>query len=100
MKFLAHDNHSSAKGILKKKDEVNVMKTKIMVFRKDRGRRKKTNWKWEEKVREIKYLGYTFQTNNRQEGHVRNRIKKATRIAGQVWGIGKRKFGKDIGKRI
>lgn len=33
----------------RKRLEVNVDKTKVMVFKKVRGRRKKTNWRWEGK---------------------------------------------------
>ncbi|KMQ88327.1 hypothetical protein RF55_12211 [Lasius niger] len=86
-----------------KKLEVNVMKTKIMVFRKGGRRRKRVKWMWKgkkiEEVKEIKYLSYVFQSNGRQDGHVRDRIRKAVGIMGRVWSIGKRKFGKDIRKR-
>jgi len=53
-----------------------------------------------EEVKEIKYLGYTLQRNGGQEAHVRDRVKKAAAIMGQVWGIGKRRFGKDWGRKI
>ncbi|KMQ86830.1 hypothetical protein RF55_14087 [Lasius niger] len=92
-------------GYLRRKRlEVNVNKTKIIVFKKGGGRRKKISWRWEgkeiEEVKEIRYLGYIFQKNGRQDGHIRERIKKAMGILGQIWGIGKRKFGKDLGRRI
>jgi hypothetical protein len=29
------------------------------------------------------------------EAHVRNRIRRVAAIMGKVWGIGKRRFGKD-----
>lgn len=41
-----------------------------------------------------------MQRNGGQEGHARKRIRKAVAIMGQVWGIGKRKFGKDWGRRL
>ena len=45
----------------KKKLEVNVDKTKMMIFRKERGRAKESEWKWTERKieqeKEFKYLG-------------------------------------------
>lgn len=35
-----------------------------------------------------------------QERHVREKIRKAAAIMGQVWGIGKRRFGKDWRRRV
>ncbi|KMQ83443.1 axoneme-associated protein, partial [Lasius niger] len=56
-----------------KRLEVNVMKTKIMVFRKGGGRRKRIKWIWKgkkiEEDKEIKYLEYVFQANGSQDGH-------------------------------
>lgn len=87
----------------KKRLEVNV-KTKIMIFSRGKGRRKRVKWMWEgkeiEKMKEIKYLGYVFQSNGRQKGHIKDKVRKVMEIMGQVWSIGKRKFGKDVGKRI
>jgi len=61
-------------------------------------------WRWKgeklEEVKEYTYLGYTLQRNGGQEAHVRGRVKKAAAIMGQVWGLGKRRFGKDWGKRL
>jgi hypothetical protein len=53
-----------------------------------------------EEVRSFKYLGYVFQRNGKQEEQVRDRVKRGMTAMGQVWGIGKRKFGKEWGKRI
>lgn len=56
--------------IKKKKLTVNVDKSKIMRFRKGRGRRKEGEWRWKgeriEEVKKFKYLGYTFQRNGQQ----------------------------------
>jgi len=64
----------------------------------------KRMWRWRgEKVEEVKmynYLGYIIQKNGEQEAHVRERTMKAASIMGQVWGIDKRRFGKDWDKRI
>ncbi|XP_077255453.1 uncharacterized protein LOC143893678 [Temnothorax americanus] len=88
----------------RKRLELNVGKTKIMRFRKGGGRDSKRKWRWEgkelEEVREFRYLGYVFQRNGGQEAQIRERIKKAAAVMGKVWGIGKRRFGKDWGKRL
>lgn len=44
-------------------------------------------------------MGYIFSRNGEQEAYVGERIKKAAAME-QVWGIGKRRFGKDWGKRL
>jgi hypothetical protein len=41
-----------------------------------------------------------LQRNGGQEAHVRERIKKAAAVMKQVWGIGKRRYGNDWGRRI
>lgn len=81
----------------KKGLELNAVK--IMRFRKGRGRRDKGVWRWKgrviEEIKEFRYLGYTLQRNGGQEAHVRERLRKAAVIMGQVWEIGKRRFGRD-----
>lgn len=60
-------------------------------------------WRWKgneiEVVKEYKYLGYTLQEIGGQEAHIKERMKKAA-MMGQVWKIGKRKYGKDWSRRI
>lgn len=70
--------------------------------RKGGGRWKKVVWKWKviEQVKKFKYLGYTVSYNGKQEKHVKERIKKGAAILGQVWGLGKRRFGSEWGKRV
>jgi len=51
-------------------------------------------------VKEFRYLGYILQRNGRQEAQVKERIKRAAAIMREVWGIGKRKFAKDWGRRL
>lgn len=53
-----------------------------------------------EEVKKIKYLGYTLQRNRGQEAQVRERVAKAAAIMGQIWCIGKRRFGKNWKRRI
>jgi len=83
---------------------VNAGKSKMMRFGKGRGRMKKVNWRWEgkviEEVKKFNYLGYVFQRNGKQDEQVRDRVKRGMVVVGQVWRIGKRKFGGDWGKRI
>lgn len=52
-----------------------------------------------EKIKEFRYLGYILQRNGRQEAHIKEKIKRAT-IMEEVWGIGKRKFGKDWNRKL
>lgn len=40
------------------------------------------------------------QKNGGQEAQIKDRIRRAAVTMGQVWGIGKRRFGKDWGKRV
>jgi len=84
--------------------ELNVEKTKIVGFRKAGGRMRERVWKWKGKrievVNEFKYLGYVVSRNGKQEAHIRDRVKKAGGIMKQVWGIGKRRFGRIWQKRI
>ncbi|KMQ90927.1 hypothetical protein RF55_9259 [Lasius niger] len=83
---------------------LNVGKSKIMRFRKGGGRERVVNWRWKgrvlEEVKEFTYLGYTMQKNGRQKVHIRERVKKGAAVMNQVWGIGKRKFKREWGKRI
>jgi len=83
---------------------VNVGKSKMMRFGKGRGRMKKVSWRWEgkviEEVKKFNYLGYVFQKNGKQDEQVRDRVRRGMVVMGQVWGIGKRRFGRDWGKRI
>lgn len=88
----------------KKGLEVNVEKTKIMRFRRGGGRKKKVEWKWKgrriEEVGEFKYLGIIFKRNGGLEAHVKERAKRAMVVWRQVWGIGKRRFGRDWERRL
>lgn len=51
---------------------------------------KKREWRWRGKKRR----------NGREEAHIKERIKRAATIMGEVWGIGKRKFGKDWNRKL
>jgi len=88
----------------RKKLVLNVDKTKVMRFRKGKGRMEKREWWWKrkriEEVKEFRYLGYVFQKNSGQETQIRDRIKRAATVLGQVWGIGKRRYESDWGRRL
>ncbi|CAD6235380.1 GSCOCG00012420001-RA-CDS, partial [Cotesia congregata] len=88
----------------KKKLEVNVSKTKVMRCRKGDGRKRKVFWNWRgkevEEVDRYLYLGYVVRANEQQDAHIRERVAKGAKIMGQVWGIGKGKFGKDWARRV
>ncbi|CAD6215388.1 GSCOCG00011178001-RA-CDS [Cotesia congregata] len=75
-----------------------------MRCRKGGGRKRKIAWRLKEKelkeVGRYTYLGYVLRANGDQGEHVRERMGKGARILGQVWGLGKRKFGKDRAKRL
>lgn len=83
----------------RKKLETNTEKTKITRFRKGSGREGKRDWREKGKaiqeMKEFKYLSYMLQKYGKQEAHVRDRVKRAAAVMGQVWRIKKRRFGKD-----
>jgi hypothetical protein len=56
--------------------QVNVENTKMMVFSKRKRKKSKENeWNWEgrkiERVKEFKYLGYTFNERTTDKAHIR-----------------------------
>lgn len=83
--------------------EVNTEKTKIIRFRRGGGRRSKLKWWWKgkelEEVKEVTDLGYKFKRSGGQ-GHVNERVKKAMGVMEQVWGIEKRRFGRDWKRKM
>jgi hypothetical protein len=92
------------KYVRKKKLEVNVEKTKIMVFNKRKRKSEENEWKWEEnkieRVSEFKYLGYTFNERATDKAQVREVVRKANKIVGCLRGIGERKWGGEFGRRM
>lgn len=83
---------------------LNAEKSKVMRFRRGGGRESRKNWWWKgrriEEVKEYRYLGYVMQKNGGQEAHIKERVKKAAAVMGRVWGIGKKRYGRDWGKRL
>jgi hypothetical protein len=92
------------KYVRKKKLEVNVEKTKMMVFSKRKRKNEESEWKWEEskieRVSEFKYLGYTFNERATVRAQVREVVRKANKVVGCVWGIGERMWGGEFGRRM
>lgn len=78
-----------------KRLELNTGKTRIMRFRKEGGRIRKRDWRWKGKVieeaKKYKYLGYVIQRNGKQEAQMKDRIRRAAAVMGQIWGIGMRR---------
>lgn len=111
MAVVAEDK-AGMKGLIKtlegyveqKRLEVNVEKTKVMRCSRGGGRQKKIIWKWKgkeiEEIKRYKYLGYVMMANGGQKEHIEERVKKGAVVMREVWGIGKRKFGKDWARRI
>lgn len=51
-------------------------------------------------MRKFKYIGYVLQRNGGQKAHVKDRVRRAAAVMEGIWGIGKRRFGKDWGKKL
>ena len=72
------------------------LKTRIMLFRKKRGRRKGVTFKWNdgelEMVRKFDYLRYILKGNNSDGEHIRMIKGKTNGTVGRIWSIAKRRF--------
>jgi hypothetical protein len=90
-------NPGKGKYVRKKKLDVNVEKTKMMVLNNRKRKSEKNEWKWEERkierVNEFKYLGYTFN----ERAHIREMVRK---VVGCVRGIGERNGESDFRRRM
>lgn len=75
-----------------------------MRFRKGGDRESRKSWWWKgkriEEVREYSYLGYVLQKNDGQEAQIKDRVRRVAAIMGQVWGLGKRRYGGVWGRRL
>ena len=83
----------------KRKLLLNVEKSKVLVFSKGGGGRRKTEWRWKDKVieevRDFNYLGITLTKCGSLKGLLKERLKKANIVMRQIWGIAERKFKDD-----
>ena len=68
----------------KKKLELSVEKSQMMVFRKGGKKKKTIKWKWKnaqiEEVNEVKYLGYILRSNNEDKDQVKSRLNTDTSL--------------------
>jgi hypothetical protein len=75
------------KYVRKKKLEVNVDKTKMMVLNKRKRKSEESEWKLGEskiaRVSEFNYLGYTFNERATNKAHVREVVAKS--YSKKVW---------------
>lgn len=93
------------KGYIRKKGlELNVKKSKIMICRKEGGRRKKEIFEWEgeeiEIVKEFDYLGYTITQNNGDKTHIKKLVGRAYAVLRKIWSLGERLFKDDFERRM
>jgi hypothetical protein len=75
--------------------EVNIDKTKMMVFNKRKRKSEENEWKREgrnvEGESEFKYLGYTFNERVMDRAHVQEVVRKAIKVVGWMKEIWKRR---------
>lgn len=45
-------------------------------------------------------MGYIIMTNGGQKVQVEKRVRKGAAVMREMWGIGKRRFGKDLARRL
>jgi len=85
-----------------RKLELNVGKSKILVF--NRGNNEKMEiWKWkDEKIEEVqtfKYLGFMFNRKGNNKEHIKELINKGRIVVRKVWGLGERMCRNDLIRR-
>lgn len=80
----------------KKELILNAEKTKVMRFRKGKGRMKKEVWTWGERefeeVKQFNYLGYILQSNNGNDKQLKEAERKGLIAMRNLWGVGERFF--------
>ena len=80
------DMMDSMKRFFRKRELIlSTEKTKVLVFGRN-GNEKKQEWTWEGKrVKEFKYLGFTFERNGRYCRHLKDLRKKRIFASKKVW---------------
>ena len=65
----------------RRKLTLNIKKSKMMIFRKGKGKNRKATWRWKEEeiemVKEFTYLWVRLQKNGDLEAHIREIVKRA-----------------------
>jgi len=68
--------------------QLNEKKSKMLCFRKRRGKKRRVKWMWKRKrigeVSEFKYLGYVLKKNGKDDGQIRELKKKDNIIMRKV----------------
>jgi hypothetical protein len=92
------------KYVRKKELEVNVEKTKMIVFNERMKKSEENEWRWEgrkiERVKEFKCLGCTFNDRATDKAHIREIVRKLNKEVGCVWTKGERKWRDDFRRRM
>lgn len=86
----------------KKKLELCVEKSKVLVFNR-KGKERKDRWNWKgkniEEVQEFKYLGFVFNKNGNYKDHIKELIRKGKIATKRVWGLDERICKNDFKRR-
>lgn len=82
--------------------ELNVAKTKVLVFNKEENA-KKEKWQWKgkniEEVETFKYLGFVFNRKGNYNDHIKGMSRKGKLAINKVWGLGERVCRDDFLRR-
>jgi len=85
-----------------RKLELNVDKSKVLVFSKG-GKGKKMKWRWGgkeiEEVQNFKYLGFTFNRKRNYKEHIAELARKGRIAVKKIWGLGERMCRNDFIRR-
>lgn len=83
--------------------ELNVEKTKVVVFNKQKNVRKE-EWRWNrkriEEVVSFKYLGFIFNRMRNYKDHIKDLSVKGRKAANKVWKLGERIYKDDFLRRF
>jgi len=82
--------------------ELNVGKTKILVFNRGNNE-KKESWKWRderiEEVQTFKYLEFMFNRKDNYKEHIKELANKGRIAVRKIWGLGERMCRNDLIRR-
>jgi len=85
-----------------RKLELNVDKSKVMVFNRKKNERKEV-WRWKgkdvEEVQSFKYLGFTLSREGDYREHIKELVRKGRLAVRKVWGLGERVCRNDFIRR-
>lgn len=89
----------------RKKLEVNIEKSKVMVIGGGRTEKEEKSWKWSEErrietVQNFKYLGYVFNKKGGEETNIKEEVRKANIAMKEVWRIGEKLFKDNFRRRM